>query len=97
MKSRSAHVLAAHVRHYCVGVREQRVAIPGVAERRTPLQRFEKRVLVAPRGADGNVVRIACRSRRNSRRGFGVRHLRRIDEVRTTSRDEMREIHMKLG
>ena len=38
-----------------VGVREERVAIPGIAERRTPLQRLEHRLIVRPCRADGNI------------------------------------------
>ena len=40
-----------------VGVCEKRVAIPGVAERRTPLQRLEHRLLIGPCRADGDVLR----------------------------------------
>jgi hypothetical protein len=39
-----------------VGVREERLAIPGIAERRTPLQRLEHCLIVGPCRADGNTL-----------------------------------------
>jgi hypothetical protein len=39
-----------------VGVREERLAIPGIAERRTPLQRLEHCLIVGPCRADGNIL-----------------------------------------
>ena len=39
-----------------VWVREERIAIPGIAERRTPLQRLERRLIVRPCRPDGNSV-----------------------------------------
>jgi hypothetical protein len=40
----------------CVGVREKRVAISGIVERRTALQRLEQRLLVRTCLADGNIL-----------------------------------------